>query len=255
MDSRARSLIYKAVCKIADLLEFYLSHSSYATDADRWITIGAGKNDWNESTGRHVKIDEHGNIVGGSVPKSAQGKPINSWWKSNGTANSKASQAGSGHEAAPPQPAKGSPAEAPKAMPEKLSYKEAREKIASGELATAINPLNDNREDVVAVKRYAVRPVTEGSEKQIKWANSIKRDLAVKAFTESNNAMQWSKDSDKGSPKYEKQVSDAYYAIIKGISDEKSAREIIDNRDMDYRGMIKKYYFPTLTEEQRKQLV
>lgn len=54
-------------------------------DDDRWITIGSHENEYGEHTGRHVKIDEHGNIVGGSVPKSMQGKNIKSAFKRGAT--------------------------------------------------------------------------------------------------------------------------------------------------------------------------
>lgn len=56
-----------------------------ARDKDRWVTLGGGEKDTGERSGRHVKIDEHGNIVGGAVPKSAQGKSITNWWKSSET--------------------------------------------------------------------------------------------------------------------------------------------------------------------------
>lgn len=40
---------------------------------DKWITVGAGK----EGGGGHkVLLDDQGNVKGGSIPKSAQGKPI-----------------------------------------------------------------------------------------------------------------------------------------------------------------------------------
>ena len=53
---------------------------------ERWITIHPhGKDYVNPETGssdyRHVLIDDSGNIVGGSIPKEAHGKPITSWWK------------------------------------------------------------------------------------------------------------------------------------------------------------------------------
>lgn len=48
-----------------------------AFDEDRWITVKKSKN----GEGRKVKIDEDGNIVGGSIPRSAKGKSIKSWWK------------------------------------------------------------------------------------------------------------------------------------------------------------------------------
>lgn len=60
--------------------------SMFTTDANRWITIGGGENEYGEGKGRHVEIDENGNIVAGAVPKSAQGKSIRSWWKSQKTA-------------------------------------------------------------------------------------------------------------------------------------------------------------------------
>lgn len=45
-------------------------------DDDRWITIHP-----NNGTGRKVKIDENGNIVGGSIPKSSHGENIHTWAK------------------------------------------------------------------------------------------------------------------------------------------------------------------------------
>jgi phage-related protein, HI1409 family len=54
-----------------------------AFDEDRWITIKKSE----EGNGRKIKIDEKGNITGGSVPKSAQGKPIGSWWQGSNNAN------------------------------------------------------------------------------------------------------------------------------------------------------------------------
>jgi hypothetical protein len=58
-----------------------MSLSGFAHDADHWITTGGGENEYGEHSGRHIKIDDDGNIVGGAVPKSAQGKNIKSWWK------------------------------------------------------------------------------------------------------------------------------------------------------------------------------
>ncbi|MDA8206576.1 MAG: SNF2-related protein, partial [Thermaerobacter sp.] len=52
---------------------------------EHWITIhphGTGANAAGETVkGRHVLIDGEGRIVGGAVPKTAQGKHITSWWK------------------------------------------------------------------------------------------------------------------------------------------------------------------------------
>ena len=52
---------------------------------EHWITIhphGTGANAAGENVkGRHVLIDGDGRIVGGAVPKTAQGKHITSWWK------------------------------------------------------------------------------------------------------------------------------------------------------------------------------
>jgi hypothetical protein len=64
-----------------------LSMRLSAMDEDRWITT---KKKSEEGHGRHIKIDEHGNIVGGAVPKSAQGKPVGSWWKTEEPKNYKA---------------------------------------------------------------------------------------------------------------------------------------------------------------------
>ena len=52
-------------------------------EGEHWITIhGAGQN---EETGgqnyRRILIDSSGRIIGGSLPKEAQGKHITSWWK------------------------------------------------------------------------------------------------------------------------------------------------------------------------------
>jgi hypothetical protein len=52
-----------------------------AHDEDRWITT---KPKGEEGKGRHIKIDEEGKIVGGAVPKEAQGKPVTGWWKEGG---------------------------------------------------------------------------------------------------------------------------------------------------------------------------
>ena len=41
---------------------------------DKWVTINKGESE--ESTGRKVKLDDNGNIIGGDLPKSMQGKPI-----------------------------------------------------------------------------------------------------------------------------------------------------------------------------------
>lgn len=83
------SIYYKLIDALEDLfLSLVPQKSILAADADKWITIGSGKNDLGERTGRHVKIDEHGNIVGGSLPKSAKGKSITSWWKSSSKSSS-----------------------------------------------------------------------------------------------------------------------------------------------------------------------
>ncbi len=54
---------------------------------EHWITIhphGKGANaNGEDMPGRHVLIDGDGRIVGGAVPKSAQGKSISNWWKTD----------------------------------------------------------------------------------------------------------------------------------------------------------------------------
>lgn len=57
--------------------------ASYAADkGERWITIGGGENsETGEGTGRSVKIDKDGNIIGGAVPKSMQGKSLKEAFK------------------------------------------------------------------------------------------------------------------------------------------------------------------------------
>lgn len=83
MNDKKREILYKFICALEPVFEALQRRGLYAQD-DRWITLGGGKeNEWGESTGRHVKIDEQGNIVGGALPKSAQGKSVRSWWKSS----------------------------------------------------------------------------------------------------------------------------------------------------------------------------
>lgn len=51
---------------------------------DHWVTIGAGPYNVNEEGDknyRRILLDGSGNVVGGDVPKSAQGKNLGSWWK------------------------------------------------------------------------------------------------------------------------------------------------------------------------------
>lgn len=98
MNEYQRNAIYKTICAIQELIESSSQIKISAFDDDRWVTLGGGKNEWGEGTGRHIKIDEHGNVVGGSIPKSAQGKPINSWWKNSNISNPKLSKSINGIE-------------------------------------------------------------------------------------------------------------------------------------------------------------
>jgi len=51
---------------------------------DRWVTLGGKKKEGDTAhKGRRVKLDDNGNIIGGNVPKSAQGKPVGGWWKND----------------------------------------------------------------------------------------------------------------------------------------------------------------------------
>lgn len=58
-----------------------------STPGEHWITIhphGTGANAAGDYVkGHHVLIDGDGRIVGGSIPKSAQGKHITNWWKTD----------------------------------------------------------------------------------------------------------------------------------------------------------------------------
>ena len=75
-----------------------------AESGEHWITIhphGIGANaNGEEIKGRHVLIDGDGKIVGGAVPKSAQGKHITNWWKDQGKAEPKLHEHLRGHSIA-----------------------------------------------------------------------------------------------------------------------------------------------------------
>lgn len=53
-----------------------------AATAERWVTIGGREDGKAKHKGGHpVLIDGSGRIIGGSVPKSAQGRNIRGWWR------------------------------------------------------------------------------------------------------------------------------------------------------------------------------
>lgn len=76
--SNQKQILYSVCIVILDVIDVIRQRPARfglpltAADDDRWITLGGGEKDTGEHKGRHVKIDEQGNIVGGSIPKSAQ---------------------------------------------------------------------------------------------------------------------------------------------------------------------------------------
>lgn len=80
MQEPQKQIFQQILLKIYKCLDSATNNGHYLTgrDADRWVTL---KKRSEGGSPRHIKIDEHGNIIGGAVPRTARGKPINSWWK------------------------------------------------------------------------------------------------------------------------------------------------------------------------------
>ncbi len=73
--------VLDGLCRVLDGYVAYRARRHALTldaEGERWVTVHPNGE---EHAGRHVKIDSNGNIIGGSLPRSAQGKHITGWWK------------------------------------------------------------------------------------------------------------------------------------------------------------------------------
>lgn len=112
-------------------------------DEDRWITVGGGESDNGEHGGRHVKIDEHGNIVGGSIPRAMQGKNIDKAFSKGNESEPVTSKAPKGDK-----PASYTPTEKPApAKPTTIKQEPARHIPTDAEIKGKLHKLSGTYSD------------------------------------------------------------------------------------------------------------